>query len=216
MMTPIFAFLSDAKEAMTELVTGLLMIAGGFLVGYILGGIIAWAVGRYILKHKDTQVLKRLGRPIGGVLLALIVALIVFTGKGKPHGEGGDGKGVPDQNPGTTTQPKVDPKADPKTPVTKFPDPKPADLTIWVTILEGAASPSQGKFYRLEGDDAAKSLEEVKAALLDRKAKATGKVALGLRFDKNTPPGDPRLVTDVTNWATSKAVGLDVTLTANQ
>ena len=79
MMMPIFAFLSDAKEAFSELVTGLLMIAGGFLVGYILGGVVAWAVGRYILKQKDTQVLKRLGRPVGGVILALIVALIVWA-----------------------------------------------------------------------------------------------------------------------------------------
>ena len=42
--------------------------------------------------EKPPQVVKELGQRVGGVLLALIVALIVFTGMGKPHGEGGDGK----------------------------------------------------------------------------------------------------------------------------
>jgi len=45
-MTSLFAILEGAQEALTELVTGLLMVAGGFLVGYVLGGIVAWSAGR--------------------------------------------------------------------------------------------------------------------------------------------------------------------------
>ena len=38
-MTPVFALLDDAQDALTELVTGLLMVAGGFLVGLLLPAI---------------------------------------------------------------------------------------------------------------------------------------------------------------------------------
>jgi hypothetical protein len=208
----VFGFLTDAKDAINEFLHNCLLVAGGFLVGYLLGGVLGWALGKYVLRQKEPEGLKKVGRPVGGVILALIVALIVFTGNGKPHGEGGEGKGSPEPNAGKNAESKNEPKADVKLPPIKPPDVKPSETTVWVTILEGDAVPAPGKFYRI--DDTVKSLEELKTEL-ERKAKEKGKITLGILFDKNTPPGDPRLVTDLTNWATSKA-GLDVILPAKR
>jgi hypothetical protein len=160
-MTPVvFAFLTDAREAVNEFVEGMLLIAGGFLVGYLLGGPLGWALGRYVFRQQQPDSLRRLGRPVGGTVLALIVAIIVFTGKGKPIGEGGDGKGNP--NTGGEGTPKVDDRKDQKLPPITPPDVKQADVTVWVTILEGGALPAPGKFYRLDSEDTARTLGELR------------------------------------------------------
>jgi hypothetical protein len=204
MTLPVFGFLTDAKDAINEFLHNCLLVAGAFLVGYLLGGVIGWALGKYILRQKEPDGLKKIGRPVGGVILALIVALIVFTGKGKPHGEGGEGKGNPDPNAGKNAAPKTEPKVDVKLPPVKPPDVKPTDTVVWVTILEGDAVPAPGRFYRI--DNEVKTLPELEKVL-----ETKGKITLGILFNKDTPPGDPRLVTDLTNWATGEA-GLQVVL----
>lgn len=212
MTRPLLGLLDNAKDAIVEFLNNCLLVAGGFLVGYLLGGVLGWVIGKYIFRQQSPAVFQKVGRPVGGALLALIVALIVFTGRGKSPGDGGDGKGSNTTEP--NAEKKADPKIDPKLPPIKLPDAKQPDVTIWVTILEGAAIPGPGKFYRVDEEDTAKTLEELKTALLERKAREHGKVVLVIRFQSNTRPGDPRLLTDVTNWATTTA-GLDVILRAN-
>jgi hypothetical protein len=215
-MTPVFAFLDDAKDAFTELLTGMLMVAGGFLVGYLLGGIVAWAVGRYAFKQKDNEILKRIGRPAGGVLLALIVAVIVFTGKGKPRGDGGDGKGVPDTaDAGKKSPANVDPKTPPDLPPIKPPDPKTADAPVLVTVYGGAKVRNE-QFYRFEGENQLRTLASLQEAITARKAADKGKITVQIRMpeDRNDRPGDPRVITQLTEWANSQ--GLDVTFPASK
>jgi hypothetical protein len=213
-MIPLFAFLDDAKDALTELVTGLLMVAGGFLVGYILGGIVAWGVGRYVFKQKDNEILKRLGRPVGGALLALIVAIIVFTGRGKPHGEGGDGKGTTDtagKNPPKVNDPKL-----PDLPPIKPVDPKTADAPILVTVYGGARVGGTEKFYRFEAESDLRTLASLQEAINARKAAAKGKLTIQIRMPekRDERPADPRIITQVTEWA--NAEGMDVTFPASK
>src|SRR5262245_53888235 len=121
-MMPVFGFLENAEEAFRELITNLLLVAGGFLVGYLLGGVLAWAVARYALRQKNgTEQFKAIGKPVGGIVLALIVALIVFTGRGKGPGDGGDGKGNANDPNAGKANPKADPsKIDPKIDVPKI------------------------------------------------------------------------------------------------
>jgi hypothetical protein len=158
----VFAFLDNAKEAMTEFFTGLLLIAGGFLVGYLLGGLVGWALGRYAFRQQQPESLKRLGRPVGGVLLALIVAIIVFTGKGKPHGEGGDGKGSPN---GETASKNGSSTVDPNTQKNpaKPPDPKQSSHAR-VSVLGGSDVQNE-RFYILNDDRNPKTLTELQDAL---------------------------------------------------
>jgi len=219
-MPPLFAFLDDAREAFNELVTNLLLVAGGFMVGYLIGWVGGWAIGKYALRQKDTSKLKALARPVCGIILALIVALIVFTGKGKPHGEGGDGKGTPNNDPNASKggPPQTDPnRKDPKVDVPKIDD-KPADVTIRVTIIAGAAVPGEGRFYLIDDDNRdyrlAKTFPELKRAVEERKAKAKGKVTLAIVFptDPKIAPAD-RTAPEVKQWATEEA-GLDVVFPA--
>jgi hypothetical protein len=205
-MTPVFAFLTDAKEALTELVTGLLMVAGGFLVGYILGGIDAWAAGRYLLKQKDPEVFKRVGRPVGGVVLALIVALIVFTGKGKPLGEGGDGKGNPDTDPNARSgTPPVPHKNDPDIKLPKTPEVKLADATLRVTVL-GGTDVREGRFYLIDDDRTPKTFDEFKQAVTARKAAEKGKLMVAILFPaKNALPLGHPAVVDLSRWVNEEA-----------
>src|SRR5262245_31940680 len=152
MLTPPFAFLESAKDAITEFAHNCLLVAGGFLVGYVLGGILGWAAGKYVLRQQAPETAKKLGRTVGGVVLALIVALLVFTGKGRPGGDGGDGKGAPEGSANKANQPSTpdpNPRIEPKLPPRKV-DLTPADLVIPITILEGADVPAAGKFYRVE------------------------------------------------------------------
>src|SRR5947199_150686 len=165
-MTPVvFGFLSDAREALVEFANNCLLIAGGFLVGYLLGGVVGWALGKYVFRQKEPEALRRIGRPVGGVLLALIVAVIVFTGKGKSQGDGGEGKGTQNPDPDAgKAQPKVDPnqKIDPKEIKPPKVDLTPADVRIQVTILGGTDVVDE-RFYVI-GDDPnskAKTFEEL-------------------------------------------------------
>jgi hypothetical protein len=213
MTTSVFGFLTDLRAEFVELVNNLLLVAGGFLVGYLLGGVVGWGIGKWAFRQKSPETYQRLGRPVGGVILALIVTLIVFTGKGKHQGDGGDGKGSPstDTTPGKSKPPNVElsPKIDPSITTPKT-DRTPPDSIIQVTILAGTAVPAEGKFYLVDDDrrDQARSLSELKAAINERKAKANGKVMLAIRFpsDPNfAPPLIDQKVTDVTRWATEEA-----------
>src|SRR3954451_21866986 len=91
----VLAFLDDVQKSIQQFVHNCLLVAGAFLVGYILGGILGWALGKWAFKQKSPDTLKRVGRPIGGIVLALIMALLVFTGMGGRLGTGGEGQGTP-------------------------------------------------------------------------------------------------------------------------
>ena len=216
-MTSLFAILEGAQEALTELVTGLLMVAGGFLVGYVLGGVVAWSAGRWAFKQKDTQIFQRLGRPIGGVLMALLVAVLVFTGKGKPHGDGGDGKGSSSNDPDAGKNPpaKIEPKL-PDLPPVKPNDPKSADAPILITVYGGTRVGGSDRFYRLEAENELRTLASLQEAIATRKSSEKGRLSILIRMPENAAerPGDPRLITQLTEWANSQ--GLDVTFPATK
>jgi hypothetical protein len=221
MTEPVFGLLSELRGEFTELLNDVLLVAGGFLVGYLLGGVVGWALGKWVFKQKSTDTLKRVGRPVGGIILAIIVALIVFTGKGKAPGDGGEGKGSSTSDTaGKNTSSGVNStKTDPKITTPKL-DTTPVEQTIRVTILAGTAVPAEGKFYLLDDESRndAKSLSELKKAIEERKAKVKGKVILAILFPEDpnlAPPRNDKKVTDVTRWATEEA-GLDVTFPASR
>jgi len=216
MYAPLFGFLTDAQDSFNELLHNVLLVAGGFLVGYISGGLLAWALGKYALKMKDTTNAKAVGRPVCGAIVALIIAMIVFTGKGKPIGDGGDDKGTT-SNEGSKSNPAnatPDPKVNPKitTPVV---DTKPADVTLRVTVLGGEDVLNE-KFYLLDDDRRinAKTFTELKAAIAERRKNEKGKVVVAVLFPvKNALPREHPAVTQVAKWAAEEA-GLDVVFPA--
>ena len=216
MMPPLFALFENAQQAVVDFVRNCLLVAGAFLVGYILGGLIGWAVSKYALKRQSTEIYSRAGRLVGGVLLAFIVALLVFTGLGKRWGPGGDGAGTPSE---TGTKDRTDPSSpsDPRVVPPKV-DQSPVDVTVRVTVLAGAAVRSEGKYYLIDDDPNPRNLSEAKEAILAAKTKAKARTMLQVLFSSDpnlAPPRNDPKVTDVTRWATEEA-GLDVTFPATR
>ncbi|MBA4067694.1 MAG: hypothetical protein C0501_29115 [Isosphaera sp.] len=214
-MTPPFAFLDAAQGAFMELVRNILLIAGGFLVGYLAGWVLGWAVGRWVFRRQHTTGLQAVGRPVGGVLGALIVALLVLTGRGKPVGDGGDGKGTTATDPNGKAAPaEVDPKKSTKD-LPKPPDTKPADVILTVTLYGGSRAVGQ-QYYQYDAEAGLRTLEGLQDAILARKGREKGKVSIAIRLppDPNDRPGDPRVQTRLTEWA--NAQGLDVTFPASK
>ncbi|MCE9560490.1 MAG: hypothetical protein K8U57_00405 [Planctomycetes bacterium] len=215
MHAPLFGFLTDAQDSFKELMHNVLLVAGGFLIGYVLGGLLAWAIGKYALKMKDTTNAKAVGRPVCGTIVALIIAMIVFTGKGKPIGDGGDGKGTTNNDgngKSSPVNPNPDTKVDPKISPPKI-DIKPADVTLRVTVLGGEDVLNE-RFYLLDDDRTPKTFTELKAAIAERRAKEKGKVVVAMLFPvKNALPREHPAVTQVAKWAAEDA-GLDVVFPA--
>jgi hypothetical protein len=214
-MPPLFAFLENAQSAVVDFVRNCLLVAGAFLIGYVLGGVIGWGVSKYALKRQSTEIYSRFGRLVGGVLLAFIVALLVFTGLGKRWGPGGEGAGTPSDSGAKDA--RRDSASDPRVSPPKV-DHDPVEATVRVTVLAGAAVRSEGKYYLIDDDATARTLAELKETISARKAKTKGRTMLQILFspDPNLRPprNDPR-VTDVTRWATEEA-GLDVTFPASR
>jgi hypothetical protein len=217
MHSPLFAFLEDAQKSIQQFLHNCLLVAGAFLVGYILGGLIGWAIGKWALKQKSPDTLKQIGRPVGGIILALIVALLVFTGMGKRFGEGGEGSGTPNDSGKKDAATNTDHSANPKVIPPKV-DQTPPEATVRVTVLAGAAVRSERKYYLLDDNSTPVTLEELKDAISARKAKTKGRVVLQVLFSSDpnlAPPRNDPKVTDLTRWATEEA-GLDVTFPASR
>jgi hypothetical protein len=212
----VFALLDDTQKSIEHFVHNCLLVAGAFLVGYILGGILGCALGKWAFKQKSPDTLKQLGRPIGGILLALIVALLVFTGMGGRLGAGGEGQGTPNDT-GNKDAAHRDSSAGPNVVPPKV-DQMPPEAIIRVTVLAGAAVRSERKFYLLDDDPNSLTLEELKAAIKARQSKVKGKTVLQVLFSSDpnlAPPRNDPKVTDVTRWATEEA-GLDVVFPASK
>lgn len=217
MNLPVFAFLDDVQKSVQQFVHNCLLVAGAFLVGYILGGVIGWALGKWAFKQKDPNTLKQVGRPVGGIILAFLVALLVFTGMGKRLGEGGEGQGTTNDSGKKDSPNSPDQKENPKVVPPRVDQSQP-ESTIRVTVLAGAAVRSERKYYLLDDDPTPISLDELKEAIKARKGKVKGKTVLQVLFSSDpnlAPPRNDPKVTDVTRWAAEEA-GLDVTFPATR
>jgi hypothetical protein len=163
------------------------------MVGYFVGGVVAWALDRWVFGRKAPEQLKRVCALLCGLALAIVVALILFgSGGGGLFGGGGgsgEGKGTPADEKGkqpAPAQPKDDvrpPKMEPKPP-----EPKPTPGDVRVAIL-GGADVRDGRFYILDGDRTPRTLDELKKAIADRPKEPKGEVVLVFRF-ANEPLSD--------------------------
>lgn len=179
---------SDASNKLAEYVIKGLAVGGGFLVGYFLGGAVAWALDRWVFAHKAPPVLKRACALLSGVVLAIIVALIVFGsgGSGLFGGGGtGDKKGIgedKDKPQQTTTPPRDQQKTEPPK-IEPQVEPKPTPGDVRVAILSGS-DVSDGKFYTLDTVSTPLTLDELKKAIAERPKDKPAPV-LVFRFTKD-------------------------------
>lgn len=213
-------FVSGASERIAAFAIKCLAVGGAFLAGYVLGGVVAFAVNKWVFAEKTPDVVKKAVRFLAGLALAILVAMIVFGdgGGGGLFGGGADGsgKGTPDadnnsKDKGDKTPPSQPPTKDPpKVNVpNKTPEVKPTDVIIRVTFL-GGPDVVGDRFYLLDDEPTAKTFDELKAAIQKKKEGETRKVYLAVQFPaKNRIAEDSINVTQVTDWVRN-VVGIEV------
>lgn len=208
----LLAFLTISPEHAGNLVTHLLAVLGGFLAGYVLVGVAGFFANRRLAKGHAPPWMLNLSRKIGGVIGALIVALIVFGGGGGNGPGPGDGPG-PGGKPGTGTGSGTGPNpvtkpGEPETPTTApTPEPTPAEDAIGVTVLAGS-DVRDDRFYVLDGDAARRTLAEIKEAVATRKKAAGKPLAISIRLTPRTDRNNSG-VRDLESWA--RESGMSVT-----
>jgi hypothetical protein len=205
MFDPLFADItSGLSERIAGFVIKCLAVGGGFLLGYFLGGVVAWALNRWVFAQKAPDQLKKIIALLAGIALAIIVALIVFGegGSGLFGGGGaGDGKtGPTPADDGKDKQaPKVEPKKDEKKEEPKKPvDAKPTPGDVRVSILSGDVK--DGRFYLIEGDEKPKNFEEFKETITARRAASKNELTIVFRFQSEPLPDDHEAVTRAVAW----------------
>lgn len=167
--------LTGMGEKLATLAIKCLAVGGGFLFGYVLGLLVAWALNRWAFASKAPDALKRLCGIVSGVAVAILVAIVVFgEGGGGLFGGGkgqGDGTNPPAESDKGKPEPAPEPKdvPPPKKPPEKAkpPEAKPTADDLRVTVLAGAEV-QDGRFYLFDGDARPKTLDEFKGAVLAR------------------------------------------------
>lgn len=208
---------SGAGEKLATFAVKCLAVGGGFLVGYFLGAVVAWALDRWVFANKSPAQLKKIVSVVAGIALAILVALIVFGegGSGLFGGGGGnqgDGKGSANENkgkpePAPAPEPKPDEKKDKKEEVKPPSPPMPGDVRV--TILPDDEV-KDGRFYLIAGDPNPKSLPEFKDAILAKRKEAKPElkqVVFGFKkdaLDKTHP-----IVQNATVWLGNNNIGVN-------
>ncbi len=130
-----------SKDNLSALVVGCLAVAGGFVGGMVLGMLAAKGFDRFLVRTESPKGLHKVLRYTGGLIVAILVALMVFHGGG--GGDGGPGAGggpTPGDHPNNggaqTTAPGPD------APIAPTPVPIPPkiqiDDAVIVTVYGGA------------------------------------------------------------------------------
>ena len=209
------AFLTVNPERVAALVTNILAVGGGFLAGFVLVGVAAYFADRRLTGGKTPAGFHTVLKRIGGVVGALLVALIVFGQGGGGGGGTGDGTGPTDQSnagtgSGTGAGEVTTPTTRPVPPVVVPPvAPVPVENAVVVTVLSGA-DVRGGKFYVI-GTDPTRTpltLDEVKELVKARQLTVKN-VSIDIRLPKTTDP-DNGGVRELEKWAREQA-GMPVT-----
>jgi hypothetical protein len=171
-------------EQVSRLATNCLIVAGGFVAGYVVGALAAVGFDKLVIHRKSPHELHKTVRILCGLLVAILVALLVFGGGLGGGGGGGNGPGqTPTTGSPTSTGPSAKP-TDPTEPPTKV-----AVEAVRVRVLAGTeVERGSDKFYRLGDAGEAADRAAVLAAVADRKKTAKGAVVLVYEFGREAGP----------------------------
>lgn len=206
-MPAVFAFLTLNPERVVQLGVNCLAVAGGFLAGYVLTGLLAWLFDRWLTGGKSPEPFHRAAKIIGGLGLAILIAMLVFGkgGTGDGDGSGGTpGDAKTNATGGGSTQPTTN---DVKpAPSVSTENPAPPEQRVRVTLL-GGSDVRDAKFYLIDDDRTPKAFADVATAVAAKKG-ATGKaVGVEIRFPPtNAPAQDHAAVLQLTRWAQANGV----------
>jgi hypothetical protein len=196
-------------ENLGQLVVKVLAVAGGVLVGGLGLGLLAQVLARTLYGGGVPKWLLQAIRVLGAIAGGWTVALFVFgSGSGSGLGFGGGGGGT-----GTGKEGATGGGAAPA--VTSKEEAPPADTrresssagteaggTLRIEVLgEGV---KEGRFYRLEGETKARTLEELKDAVEHVRQEKPGLKKVEIVLYENSPDRDRPAVTELQRWAKQK------------
>ena len=213
-----FAFLEFNGERFVQFGNYLLMVAGAFLVGYLVGWVLIAQADRWIFRRRLPQPFYQVVRLLVGIICAVLVAVALF---GFGFGPGNGGNGIGD---GTTEYTGEAPQGK-KNSNTTQPSPKNNDPTIVpapvnieeiapnrveITLL-GGTDVKNGKFYLIGDDPKPKSFVEVKDSIVEKAAKSAETFAVVIRFrSENRLASDHFAVNQLRDWAGPKGKGYTI------
>jgi hypothetical protein len=211
MIVLLATFFTDIEKNFERFVMNCLAVAGGYVVGYILSGMLLVGFEKSALKKKKLpDGLKKSVRLVAGLLIALLVALYVFRG----FGSGGEGPGGPGTGVGDSKNDKKgdDPQQPPSKETTT---PKPIELPkgtgertlLGVTFL-GGGDVTGGRAYML-GNEKKTFAELTEAIKIRRKEEPNG---IKLIFGRSGADPVSRQSTGVIaleEWAVKENIGFE-------
>lgn len=162
---------------------GCLTVVGGFLVGYVAGMLAGKAFDKLVVRRESPHGMHKVIRYTCALIVAIIVAMIVFRSGGGGNGNGGGAK--PGENAsGSGTEPTG--VSTVGTPATK-PDIAPAKIQIVEAVkvriyFGNDVEANTEKFFQVNDDPAKTDLAGVKAAVQQRKLAAKGQVVIVYEF----------------------------------
>jgi hypothetical protein len=177
---------ADVATKAGKYVMYVLAVAGGFLLGNLFTLFLCRLGAKFVLKDRMNPTFERALRVLGGILVAVLVAYLLFRfgsgwglgGSGTGEGEGSGGI-APSTTPRTPDQPKTDPKKSPPAEV--------LSSTLRVRIEAATAYP---RTFRFESEPEAVDLATAKKALEEFRAKVTGEPRLEVRVYQNSTAVD--------------------------
>lgn len=199
---PTFAIGIGAEAATAMIIKGL-AVGGGFLVGYFLGRVVAWALDRWLFAQKAPDQLKKAVALLAGVALAVLVALFVFGEGGNglfgSGGQNGENKGTPtDDNKQAQPEPQKEVPKEKEEPKPKeVPKPTPGDVRV--AILSGT-DVQNSRFYLMDNDPMPKTFPELKQAIETRRKSAASELTIIFRFKTEPLTGNHLAVKQVVEW----------------
>jgi hypothetical protein len=196
-------------ENLGQLVVKVLAVAGGVLVGGLGLGLLVQLVARALYGGGIPKWLLNAIRVLGAIAGGWTVALFVFgggSGGGLGFGGGGGGLGTGREGvngggpaPAVTskdTTPPVDTRHESSSGGTE------TGGTLRIEVLgEGV---KEGRFYRLEGETKARTLEELKDAVERVRQEKPGLQKVEIVLYENSPDRDRPAVTELQRWAKQK------------
>ena len=207
-----FAFFEMSSAAITQFFLNCLAVGGGFLAGMLIGKLSAKAFDKWIIGKPTPDGLHKVAMYLCGIIVAIIVALVVFgdgTGKGtgssKGTGEGeGEGKSA-NTNKGDGAAPTT-PTTKEMPPIELVPKDPALPTELLKVILLGGEDVVEERFYKLSDINKALNFEEIKTEILQRKNASTKKMGLEIRLDpKNMLPREHVAVRRLEKWARTEA-----------
>jgi len=191
-------------DSVERFFTNSLLVVGGFAVGYVLTGVIAYFFDRWATRNQSPQGLHKLARWIGGVVVAVMVALYLFQGGKGTGGTGGDGNGASPNLIGTGSGNGNAVATSPTSQLPPTTKPQPNVQTneiIRVTILGGF---QDGEKYYVAEDDGQRTLDfnGIKAYVQSRKKAAEKTTVLEIRLAAlNRTTRSNQVVKQLDDWA---------------